>query len=202
MTGYPLPLQRLIKEFARFPGVGEKTATRLAHFLLSETVEEAKSLAEAIMEVKEKIRLCPICYNLTDRDLCAVCANPVRDRQVICVVEDPDAVIALEETGDFHGVYHVLHGTLSPLDGIGPGEIKLRELMERIDHGSVREVIIATNPGGQGEATAVLISRTLKGKNVQVTRIATGVPVGGDLRYTDRLTLGKAIMFRRNMEAG
>ncbi len=202
MTGYPPPLQRLIRELARFPGIGEKTAARLAHFLLYESVDEARALAEAIMEVKEKIRLCPICYNLTDRDMCAICADPRRDRQVICVVEDPDAIIAIEETGDFSGVYHVLHGTLAPLDGVGPAEIKLKELLERVDKDIVKEVIIATNPSVQGEATAVLIGRSLKEKGVHVTRIAMGIPVGGDLKYTDRLTLGKALNFRRDMETG
>jgi len=201
VKAYPLPLQRLIKELARFPGIGEKTAARLANFILHESEEEAKSLAWAIMEVKEKICLCRICYNLAEGELCVICSDPRRDHGIICVVEDPDSLMAIEETGDFHGVYHVLHGSLAPLDGVGPEDIKLKELLDRIEKTPVKEVIIATNPTVQGEATAVLIGRSLKEKGIQVTRIALGVPVGGDLRYTDRLTLGKALTFRRHLDA-
>lgn len=197
MTGYAQPIQRLIKELSRFPGIGEKTATRLANHILRASEEDAGRLAESIMEVKKKIRLCTVCYNLTDGDLCDVCADSSRDRGIICVVEDPDSLIAVEESGSFSGAYHVLHGVLSPADGIGPDNLKLKELAERVETATVREVIIATNPSVQGEATALLIMKLLQGTKVAVTRIALGVPVGGDLKYMDRMTMAKAIEFRR-----
>lgn len=197
MTGYAQPIQRLIKELSRFPGIGEKTATRLANHILRASEEDAGRLAESIMEVKKKIRLCTVCYNLTDGDLCDVCADSSRDRGIICVVEDPDSLIAVEESRSFSGAYHVLHGVLSPADGIGPDNLKLKELAERVETATVREVIIATNPSVQGEATALLIMKLLQGTKVAVTRIALGVPVGGDLKYMDRMTMAKAIEFRR-----
>jgi len=197
MTGYAQPIQRLIKELSRFPGIGEKTATRLANHILRASEEDAGRLAESIMEVKKKIHLCTVCYNLTDGDLCDVCADSSRDRGIICVVEDPDSLIAVEESGSFSGAYHVLHGVLSPADGIGPDNLKLKELAERVETATVREVIIATNPSVQGEATALLIMKLLQGTKVAVTRIALGVPVGGDLKYMDRMTMAKAIEFRR-----
>jgi recombination protein RecR len=197
MTGYAQPIQRLIKELSRFPGIGEKTATRLATHILRASEEDAGRLADSIMEVKKKIRLCMVCYNLTDGDLCDVCADSSRDRGVICVVEDPDSLIAVEESGSFSGAYHVLHGVLSPADGIGPDNLKLKELAGRVEAADVREVIIATNPSVQGEATALLIMKLLQGAKVAVTRIALGVPVGGDLKYMDRMTMAKAIEFRR-----
>ncbi|MDQ5985239.1 MAG: Recombination protein RecR [Syntrophus sp. SKADARSKE-3] len=198
-TGYAPPIQRLIKELGRFPGIGEKTAARLANFILYETIEDARRLAESIMEVKEKIRLCSVCFNLAEKEICEICADNVRDSHTICIVEDPDALIAVEETGGFHGTYHVLHGALAPLDGIGPDDLRIHDLLNRIRDNAVTEVIIATNPNVQGESTAVLITRLLQDKNLRVSRIAMGVPVGGDLKYTDRMTLGKAIEFRRNM---
>lgn len=197
MTGYAQPIQRLIKELSRFPGIGEKTATRLANHILRASEEDAGRLAESIMEVKKKIHLCTVCYNLTDGDLCDVCADSSRDRGIICVVEDPDSLIAVEESRSFSGAYHVLHGVLSPADGIGPDNLKLKELAERVETATVREVIIATNPSVQGEATALLIMKLLQGTKVAVTRIALGVPVGGDLKYMDRMTMAKAIEFRR-----
>jgi len=199
MSKYAPPIERLIKELARFPGIGEKTAARLANFILHESLADARRLAESIMEVKERIHLCRTCFNLTEEDFCAVCADPVRDRDVICVVQDPDALIAIETTGEFRGVYHVLHGALAPLDGIGPDDLHLQELLSRIDRQTVREVIIATNPDVQGESTALLINKILQHKNVDISRIAMGVPMGGDLKYTDRMTLGKALEFRRGM---
>jgi recombination protein RecR len=199
MSLYAPPIERLIKELARFPGIGEKTAARLANFILHESVEDARRLAESIMEVKERIHLCRTCFNLTEQDLCAVCADPARDREVICIVQDPDALIAIETTGEFRGAYHVLHGALAPLDGIGPDDLHLQELLSRVDRHTVREVIIATNPDVQGESTALLINRILQNKNVTISRIAMGVPMGGDLKYTDRMTLGKALEFRRGM---
>ncbi|MEI7638116.1 MAG: recombination mediator RecR [Syntrophus sp. (in: bacteria)] len=199
MSQYAPPIERLIKELARFPGIGEKTAARLANFILHESVADARRLAESIIEVKERIHLCRTCFNLTEQDFCAICANPARDREVICVVQDPDALIAIETTGEFRGAYHVLHGALAPLDGIGPDDLHLQELLSRIDGHTVREVIIATNPDVQGESTALLISKILQNKNVTISRIAMGVPMGGDLKYTDRMTLGKALEFRRGM---
>ena len=197
MTGYAQPIQRLIKELSRFPGIGEKTATRLATHILRTSEEDAARLAGSIMEVKKKIRLCAVCYNLTDGDLCEVCTDSSRDRGIICVVEDPDSLIAVEESQSFRGTYHVLHGVLSPADGIGPDNLKLRELASRVETSEVREVIIATNPSVQGEATALLIMKLLQNAKVTVTRIALGVPVGGDLKYMDRMTMAKAIEFRR-----
>jgi recombination protein RecR len=199
MSQYAPPIERLIKELARFPGIGEKTAARLANFILHESTADARRLAESIMEVKERIHLCRTCFNLTEQDLCAICANPARDREVICIVQDPDALIAIETTGEYRGAYHVLHGALAPLDGIGPDDLHLQELLSRIEGHTVREVIIATNPDVHGESTALLISKILQNKNVTISRIAMGVPMGGDLKYTDRMTLGKAMEFRRGM---
>jgi len=199
VSRYAPPLARLIKELARFPGIGEKTAARLANFILHESAEDARRLAESILEVKEKIRLCRVCFNLSEGDVCPVCSDPDRDGTVICVVEDPDALIALEESGTYRGLYHVLHGVLSPLDGVGPEKIRVRELIERVRGGAVKEVILATNPSVQGEATAVFLMRSLAEKTVRVSRIATGVPVGGDLKYADRMTLAKALEGRRVM---
>jgi len=199
VSRYAPPLARLIKELARFPGIGEKTAARLANFILHESAEDARRLAESILEVKEKIRLCRVCFNLSEGDVCPVCSDPDRDGTVICVVEDPDALIALEESGTYRGLYHVLHGVLSPLDGVGPEKIRVRELIERVRGGAVKEVILATNPSVQGEATAVFLMRSLAEETVRVSRIATGVPVGGDLKYADRMTLAKALEGRRVM---
>ncbi|MBI4632457.1 MAG: recombination protein RecR [Deltaproteobacteria bacterium] len=198
MTGYAQPIKRLIRELGRLPGIGEKTATRLATFIMRASLEDAKQLAESIIEVKEKIRFCSVCFNLTEKDLCDICSDPGRDREAICVVEEPDALIAIEESGSFRGTYHVLHGALAPLDGIGPEQLKVKELMERLG-GAVKEIIIATNPNVQGESTALLITRLLKDRDVKVTRIAFGVPLGGDLKYTDKMTLSKSIEFRRTM---
>jgi recombination protein RecR len=199
-TGYALPIQRLIKEFGRLPGIGEKTATRLATFVLRDTKEDAQRLAYSILDVKEKIKLCSRCYNLAEGELCAICGDGRREGDKICVVEEPDVLIAIEESGCFQGTYHVLHGTLSPLDGIGPEQLHLQQLGARVDQGDVSEIIIATNPSVQGEATALLITKMMKGKELKVTRIAMGVPVGGDLKYTDRMTLSKSMEFRRGME--
>lgn len=199
MTGYAPPIRRLIEELSKFPGIGEKTATRLAAHILRASDSDAKRLAESIIGVKEKIRLCSTCFNLAEGDLCEICRDSMRDTDIICVVEDPDSLIAIEESGSFHGRYHVLHGTLSPLDGIGPDQLKLEELLERISDERVKEIIVATNPSVQGESTALLITKLLQGKDVKVTRIALGVPVGGDLKYTDKMTMSKAIEFRHGM---
>ncbi len=200
MTGYALPIKRLIKELSRFPGIGEKTAIRLATFILRASDEEARKLAESILEVKRSIRLCPICFNFTENDSCDICADQSRDRETICIVEEPDALIAIEGSGEYRGVYHVLHGVLAPLDGIGPEQLKIRELLHRVDNNVIREIIVATNPNVHGESTALLITGLVKEKGIKVTRIALGVPVGGDLKYADPMTLAKSIEFRRGME--
>jgi recombination protein RecR len=199
MTGYALPIKHLIKELGKFPGIGEKTATRLATFILRASDEDARRLAESILEVKQKIRLCTLCFNLTEGDLCDICADPSRDREVICVVEEPDSLIAIEESGSFQGTYHVLHGTLSPLDGVGPEHLRLQEFLNRVNSDHVREIIVATNPDVPGEATALLINKSVRGLGVRVTRIALGVPVGGNLKYMDRMTLKKSLEFRRGI---
>jgi recombination protein RecR len=199
MSGYAQPIERLIKEFARFPGIGEKTAARLANHVLRISAEEARQLAGSILDVKEKIRLCSVCFNLAEGELCEVCADPARERKLICVVEEPDSLIALETSGGYRGVYHVLHGALSPLDGIGPEQLRIRELLDRVGSDSVEEVIVATNPSVPGETTALLISKLLKDRSVKVTRIALGLPVGGDLKYADRMTLAKCLEFRRGV---
>jgi recombination protein RecR len=199
MTGYALPIKRLIKELGKFPGVGEKTATRLATYILRASEEDARRLAECILDVKQKIRLCSVCFNLTEGDICDICADTSRDREVICVVEEPDSLIAIEESGCFTGTYHVLHGTLSPLDGVGPEHLRIREFLNRIAHDHIKEIIVATNPDVQGEATALLINKSVRELGTRVTRIALGVPVGGNLKYMDRMTLKKSLEFRRGI---
>jgi recombination protein RecR len=200
MSGYAPPIRCLIKELGRFPGIGEKTAARLATFILRQSEEDVGRLAESIMAVKRDIRFCSICFNLSEADICEICRDANRDREIICVVEEPDALNAIEESGVFHGVYHVLHGALSPLDGIGPDNLRLRELLRRISNDNVKELILATNPNVQGEATALLITKIVKDTNIKVTRIAQGLPVGGDLKYADKMTLAKSLEFRRGME--
>lgn len=199
MTGYAPPIRRLIAELSRLPGVGEKTATRLALHLLNTSKEEALRLAEGIRDVKEKIRFCKVCFNLTDEETCAICRDASRDRETLCVVEEPDALMSIEESGSYRGIFHVLHGALSPLDGVGPEQLRLRELVDRIEKENIREIIVATNPSVQGEATALLVAKLLRAKNVSVTRIAQGIPVGGDLKYTDRMTMAKAMEYRRTL---
>jgi recombination protein RecR len=199
MTGYALPIKRLIRELGRLPGIGEKTATRLANHILRLSEEDAVRMAESIVDVKRKIRLCRVCFNLAESERCEICLDHSRDRQMICVVEEPDSLIAIEDSGSFRGTYHVLHGVLAPLDGIGPEHLRLNELAERIRAEGVREIILATNPNVQGESTALLIMKLVRNLEVRVSRIALGVPVGGDLKYTDRMTLAKSIEFRRGM---
>ena len=199
MSGYALPIKRLIKELSRLPGIGGKTAARLAAYIIRASAEDARSLAESILDVKRKIRLCSICFNLAEGEICDICADAARNRELLCVVEEPDSLIALEESGGYSGVYHVLHGALSPLDGIGPEHLRIGELLDRIAAHPVEEVIVATNPSVAGETTALLLSKLLKERGVNVTRIALGVPVGGDLKYTDRMTLVKCLEFRRGV---
>ena len=190
------PVARLIEEFGKLPGIGPKTASRLAFFLLRSSREEATALAEAILEVKERIRLCSRCYNITESDPCAICADPGRDT-AICVVEEPLDVLALERTGQFKGRYHVLHGAVSPIEGIGPEQLKIQELLQRVRIENPDEVILATNLDIPGEATATYLHRLLVPLGVNVTRPASGLPVGGDLEYADEITLGRALAGRR-----
>ena len=192
------PVARLIEEFGKLPGIGPKTASRLAFFLLRSSREEATALAEAILEVKERIRLCSRCYNITESDPCAICADPGRDT-AICVVEEPLDVLALERTGQFKGRYHVLHGAVSPIEGIGPEQLKIQELLQRVRIENPDEVILATNLDIPGEATATYLHRLLVPLGVNVTRPASGLPVGGDLEYADEVTLGRAFAGRREM---
>ena len=199
MAGYHVPpLEALVEKFESLPGIGHKNAQRLAYHLLDLSKDEAQSFADAILEAHEKIHYCSVCCNLTDSDLCPVCANDLRDRSVICVVEDPRDVFALERAGEYNGLYHVLHGAISPLSGIGPDQLHIKELLARID-GSVTEVIMATNPTVEGEATAMYLSRLLKPLNVRVTRLAYGIPVGGDLEYADEVTLQRAMQGRQEL---
>jgi recombination protein RecR len=195
----PAPLARLIQELVKLPGIGEKTATRLAfHFLRTER-RDVEALAEALVKMREGTRLCSICLGLTADDPCALCSDPQRDAGAICVVERPADLIALERSGQFKGRYHVLHGCLAPLDGVGPEELRITELLRRLEDGSVREVVIATNPTVEGEATALYLSRLIKPLGVRVTRIAHGLPMGADVEYADIMTLGKALEGRREM---
>jgi recombination protein RecR len=185
-------LQQLIEEFARLPGVGRKTAQRLALYMLKQPREDAVRMARALVNVKDRIRYCSVCANITEQDPCSICSSPKRDRSVICVVEEPNDVLALEKTSEFRGLYHVLGGSLSPLDGIGPEELKVKELLSRVTEG-VLEVILAMNPNVEGEATTIYLSRLLKPLGVKVTRIARGLPVGGDLVFADEATLSRAL---------
>jgi len=199
MKAYAQPIKRLIAELAKLPGIGEKTAARLANYILRATQDDVKKLAESIIEVKKRIRLCRICLNPTEDEVCNICHDPARDQSVICVVEEPDALVAIEESGGFYGTYHVLHGALAPLDGIGPENLRLGELSQRINKGFVKELIIATNPNVHGESTALLITRMFKDYDIKFTRIAMGVPIGGDLKYIDKMTISKSLEFRRGM---
>jgi len=191
------PINQLIKRLARLPGIGEKTASRLALHILRASREEARELAESIIAVKEKITLCSQCYNLTDADPCKICGGGDRDRSLLCVVEEPGDLFALENSGDFKGLYHVLHGVISPLDGVTPDDIKIQELLKRLEGGQVKEVILATNPTTNGNATALYLSKIISPLGIAVTRIAQGIPMGGDIEYTDEVTLKKAMEGRR-----
>lgn len=193
------PISQLIKKLARLPGIGEKTASRLALHILRAPREEALELARSIAAVKEKITLCSTCYNLTDTDPCTICAGSDRDRELLCVVEEPGDLMALENSGEFKGMYHVLHGVISPLDGVTPDDIKIQELLNRLEGGQVKEVILATNPTTNGNATALYLSKVIKPLGIPVTRIAQGIPIGGDIEYTDEVTLKKALEGRRQV---
>ena len=196
---YPLPIQRLVEELERLPGIGPKSAQRITYWLLSSERADAQRLADAITEVKRTIHFCPRCHDFAEGELCEVCADPGRDLTAICVVEEPRDVTAIERTGEFRGLYHVLHGAISPIDGIGPDQLKIRELISRLTDGDITEVVLATNPNVEGETTAVYIARMVKPLGIKVTRIASGLPVGGDLEYADEVTLGRALEARREM---
>jgi recombination protein RecR len=196
---FAAPLERLIEGLRKLPGVGQKSAQRLAFHLMRGNEAEARALAEAILEVKEKIHLCSICFNITDTDPCLVCTDAGRDRTALCVIEEPNNLATIEKTGQFRGLYHILHGALSPLKGIGPDELKIAALLERLRDGTVKEVILATNPNVEGEATATYLARLLKPIGVKVTRIALGLPVGSELEYADEVTVGKALEGRREL---
>lgn len=199
MRVFPVALEKLTEQFARLPGIGGKTAQRLAFHILSLPLEQAEEFAQSILEAKEKVHLCPICQNLTDRDVCPICEDDGRERDVICVVAEPKDVIAMERAREFNGLYHVLHGVISPLNHIGPDDIRIRELLARTGRGDIREVIMATNPDTEGEATAMYISRLLRPMEVRVTRLAYGIPVGSQLEFADEVTLLRALQGRRDI---
>ena len=195
----PEPLTRLVDELQRLPGVGRKSAQRLAFHILRAPREDADRLCQAVQDVKDRVTYCSVCNNITDVDPCAYCTDEGRDRRLICVVEEPQNVIGIEKTRDFRGAYHVLMGAISPLQGVGPDELKIKGLLARVEQGGVEEVILATNPNVEGEATAIYLARLLKPLGVRVTRIAMGVPVGSDLEYADEITVHKAMEGRRDM---
>lgn len=199
MAYYVAPVARLVEELSKLPGIGPKSAQRLAYYLLKAPAEESERLAAALVEAKEKVGFCGECFNVTDAEVCDCCRDPARDKGLICVVEEPRDVIALEKTGEFKGVYHVLQGAISPIDGVGPDDIRVKELLERVGRNEVREVVVATNPNIEGEATAMYLAKLLKPLGINVTRIASGLPVGGDLEYADEVTLGRALEGRRQM---
>jgi recombination protein RecR len=199
MPDFAPSVSRLIDELKRLPGIGQKTAQRLAFFLLRVDRQQALALADAIREAKEKIRECSVCNNITDTDPCFYCTSPTRNRRTICVVEEAPNIISIEKTRQFNGVYHILGGALSPLQGVGPDQLKIRGLIERLKGGATEEIIVATNPTAEGEATAVYLSKLIKPLGVRVTRIATGIPVGSDLEYADEVTMLKAIEGRRDL---
>ena len=199
MAEYIESLRLLAEQFARLEGVGKKTAMRMAFSVLELEDEDANAFAQAILDAKARIHLCPVCQNLTDRELCPICTDPQRDRSLVCVVTDPRAVISLEKVREFRGTYHVLHGLISPMNGVGPDQLKIKELLARVAEGEIDEVIVATDPTVEGEATALYLSRMLKPLGVKVTRLAYGVPVGADLEYADAVTLFRALEGRREV---
>lgn len=198
MEFYPVAIEKLIEEFAKLPGIGSKTAQRLTLYVLNLPKEEVDEFASALVKARGTIKYCSVCGNFTDKDPCAICSNPNRDKSTICVIEQPKDIIAMEKVKEYNGMYHVLHGTISPMAGRGPDDIKLRELISRIN-ADVKEVIVATNPNVEGEATAMYISKILKPLGTKVTRIAHGIPVGGDLEYADEVTLSKALEGRKEI---
>lgn len=196
---FAAPIERLIEHFRKLPGIGAKSAQRLAFYILKAGPEEVRALSDSLLDVKTSIRLCSTCFNITDVDPCRICSDESRDRSSICVIEEPHNLVAIEKSGQFHGTFHILHGSLSPLKGIGPDALRIGPLVERLRDGRISEVILATNPNVEGEATAVYLSRLLKPLGVRVTRIALGLPVGAELEYADEVTVGKAIEGRREI---
>ena len=199
MSLYSPSIEKLIESFERLPSIGHKTAARLAFYILNASEEETNEFVSSIVNAKKNLKYCSKCYNISDTDPCQICGNPKRDQSEICVVEDVRDIIAMEKTHEFRGVYHVLHGSFSPMNGIGPDDIKIKELLARLMDGQVKEVILATNPRVEGEATAMYLSKLIKPLGIKVTRIAHGIPVGGDLEYTDEITLTKALEGRREL---
>ncbi len=199
MSYYSPSIEKLIEAFEKLPSIGNKTAARLAFYILNSSNEETNEFIEAILNAKKNLKYCSTCYNISDTDPCTICSNTGRDKSIICVVEDVRDVVAMEKTHEFKGVYHVLHGSISPMNGIGPDDIKIKELLARLMGGEVKEVILATNPRVEGEATAIYLSKLIKPLGITVTRIAHGIPVGGDLEYTDEVTLSKALEGRREL---
>lgn len=199
MSYYSPSIEKLIQSFEKLPSIGSKTAARLAFYILDASEEETKEFISSIVNAKKNLKYCSKCYNISDTDPCNICGNPKRDQSIICVVEDVRDIIAMEKTHEFKGVYHVLHGSISPMNGIGPEDIKIKELLYRLMDGTVKEVILATNPRIEGEATAMYLSKLIKPLGIKVTRIAHGIPVGGDLEYTDEITLTKALEGRREI---
>ena len=199
MSYYSPSIEKLIEAFEKLPSIGNKTAARLAFYMLNSSKEETDEFVSAIINAKKNLKYCSKCYNISDTDPCTICENPKRDQTVICVVEDVRDIIAMERTHEFKGVYHVLHGSISPMNGIGPEDIKIKELLARLMDGQVKEIILATNPIVEGEATAMYLSKLIKPLGIKVTRIAHGIPVGGDLEYTDEITLTKALEGRREL---
>ena len=193
MSYYSPSIEKLIESFKRLPSIGEKTAVRLAFYMLNSSDEEANKFIQSIQDAKKNLKLCSKCFNISDTDPCPICSNINRDLTKICVVEDVKDIIAMERTHEFKGLYHVLHGSISPMDGIGPDDIKIKELLSRLMEGTVKEVILATNPRVEGEATSMYIAKLIKPMGIRVTRIAHGIPIGGDIEYTDEFTLGKAL---------
>ena len=199
MSMYSPSIEKLIQSFEKLPSIGNKTAARLAFYILNASEEETNEFVSSIVNAKKNLKYCSKCYNISDTDPCQICGNPKRDQSEICVVEDVRDIIAMEKTHEFRGVYHVLHGSISPMNGVGPDDIKIKELLARLMDGHVKEVILATNPRVEGEATAMYLSKLIKPLGVKVTRIAHGIPVGGDLEYTDEVTLTKALEGRREI---
>ena len=200
MEYFPPSLVRLIKQLSKLPGIGEKTATRLALHILRSSQEEAKTLSQSILDVKDKVRLCSTCFGLADTDPCNLCRNTNRDHSLLCIVEQPSDLVALEKSASFNGLYHVLHGAISPMDGIGPDNLRIKELLARVATGEIRELVLATNTNVEGEATASYLSQLLERYPVTVTRIASGVPMGSDLKYLDEVTLRRAMERRQNLQ--
>jgi recombination protein RecR len=196
MNHYPPSILKLIKSLSRLPGIGEKTAERLAMHILRAPLSEAEQLSSSIIEVKDKIRLCSVCFGLSDTDICNICSNRTRTPSILCVVEQPADMVAIEKSGAFSGLYHILEGVLSPMDGIGPDNIRIKELISRIAQGEIKEVVLATSTNVEGEATAAYIAERIENYRIKVTRIASGVPIGGDLKYVDQVTLKKAMETR------